>query len=109
MNNSLRLSLIKSDVNIRLVVGGGLVEEVNLDVAVVELLDKVDAAISLTKDEETDVVLKCDIDVFLVVQDVDVDEITILGLVVDLGALESLPADFEAGAFVFILVEWILQ
>ena len=109
MNNSLRLSLIKSDVNIRLVVGGRLVEEVNLDVAVVELLDELDAAISLTEDEETDVILDCDIDVILVVQDVDVDEVASWGLVVNLGTLESLPADFESGAFFFVLVEWILE
>lgn len=67
LDNSLRLSLIKSDVNFWLVVGVGPVEEVNLDIAVIELLDELNAAISLTEDEETDVVFDCDIDVILIV------------------------------------------
>ena len=109
MDNSLRLSLIKADVNIRLVVGGCFVEEINLDIAVVEFFDELDTTISLTEDEEANVVLDCDIDVLLVVQDIDVDEVASWGLVVDLGTLQSLPADFEARARIFILVERILE
>merc|ERR1712037_968000 len=84
------------------------VKEINLDIAVVEFFDELDTTISLTEDEEANVVLNCDIDVCLVVEDVDVDEVTSWGLVVDLGTLKSLPANFEARARVFILVERIL-
>jgi len=67
LDNSLRLGLVKSDVNIRLVVGGGFVEEVNLDITVVKLFDELNAAISLAENEKTNVVFDRDVDVRLVV------------------------------------------
>lgn len=67
LDNSLRLGLVKSDVNIRLVVGGGFVEEVNLDITVVKLFDEINAAISLAENEKTNVVFDRDVDVRLVV------------------------------------------
>ena len=78
------MRLIESDVNIRFVVGSCFVEEGNGDITVVELLDKFDAAISLTEDDEANVVLHRDIDVALVVEDVDVDEVAGWRLVLDL-------------------------